>query len=221
MQIIRDMELVWNMPIHLLPSDLDSQTRSAAIMCRQEWRDRVLPSLAKASHKDAQIFLEMAQEYETEHISAAAQCMDAASQYKQKDFSKIKFKSGEIERQSTDRIDGSLSRSEDQHSVKNKCRCHKKPCTCGAKSPQTLAGPAMDHVEGTSSAKRTRPPADDHAPSNGTLTSIRAERMLDSAEDVLLARDPLLSRQCKDALESLLKHRRSEFFSAPGVNPSF
>jgi hypothetical protein len=213
------MELVWNMPIHLLSSDSDSKTHSDALQCHKQWRNHVLPSLAKASHKDAQIFLEVAQECETEHIAAAAKCKETASQYKQKDSSKFKGKTCEVENQSNGHVNLSNSKSEDQHLVKMKCRCHRKPCTCGAKyshSP-TVTVPVSQNIEPVSSGKRARPPGDEASLPNDSLARSHPERVLDSAEDVLLARDTALSQHCKDALECLMKHRRSEFFSVPGV----
>jgi hypothetical protein len=209
------MELVWNMPIHLLSSELDSKTRLYALQCHKEWRDHVLPSLAKASHKDAHIFLEVAQECETEQVAAAAKCMEAASQYKQKDSSKSKAKTFEVESQGNDHLNHSNSQSEDQILVKMKCRCHRKPCTCGAKSSHTPTPevPISQPVESVSSAKRPRP--------GDEASKSHPGRVLDSAEDVLLARDSSLSQLCKDSLECLMKHRRSEFFLVPGATLSY
>jgi hypothetical protein len=221
LQIIRDMELVWNMPIHLLNSNSDSKVRSDALICHEEWRHRILPSLAKACRKDAHEFLEIAQECETEHIAAADKCKEAASQHMQKDSLKIKKKSGDIDSQSNGNTNPTELRSDNHIVVKVKCRCHKKPCTCGAKSHHTPTTPAIHLVEPVLSSKRARPASEDNVPSNDTRPTIHADRVLDSAEEVVLARDPEVSRHCKDALESLLKHRRSEFFLAPGVNSQF
>jgi hypothetical protein len=212
LQIIRDMELVWNMPIHLL-SDSSSQTRSDALTCHKEWREHVLPSLAKASHKDAQLFLEIAKEYETEHIAAAAQCKEAAL-ILQKESSRSKGKSS----QSNGHAYHSDCKSEGDHAVvKLKCRCHRKPCTCGAKSNDSSAVSPHPVVEPVLSTKRARSPADGVSNIDSESRICRPEPVFDSAEDVLLARDDSLSQFCKDALESFMKHRRCEFFLAPGL----
>ena len=202
LQIIRDMELVWNMPIHLLSPDSDAKLHSNAVSCHKQWRDSILPELAKASHKDTRIFLEIAQEFETEHIAAAAQCKINASQYK-KDSSKSKAKSVDIEGQNV-------------HISKAKCRCHRKPCTCGAKSNDRVSSPVCPVIEPVTPVKRARLLADDGTSSDDKRQSAHLERVLDSAEDVPLARDASATQLCKDALESLMKHRRSEFFLVPG-----
>lgn len=221
LQIIRDMELVWNMPINLL-SDLDSKTSSNALTCHKEWREHVLPSLAKASHKDAQLFLEIAQEYETEHIAAAVQCKEAAL-IMQKETSGSKGKSS----QSNGHARHSHCKSEGDHTVvKLKCRCHRKPCTCGAKSNDTSAVSLRTVAEPVFPTKRARSPADtaSNIDSESRIShpehTSHPEPAFDSAEDVLLARDDRLSQFCKDALESFMKHRRCEFFLAPGLKIS-
>ncbi len=200
LQIIRDMELVWNMPIHLLSPDSDSKIHSNALSCHKQWRDSILPALAKASHKSARDFLEIAQQFETEQIAAAAQCKIDASQLK-KDPSKSKGKSGDSEGQN-------------EHVSKAKCRCHRKPCTCGAKSNERVASPVCPSA---TSVKRARLLADDVTSSDDKRQTTHLERVLDSTEDVALARDASATQLCKDALETLMKHRRSEFFLVPGL----
>jgi hypothetical protein len=89
-QIIRDMELVWNMPIHLLSPDSDSKTHSDAMACHKHWREFILPSLAKASHREVQLFMDIAQECEAEQIAVATRCKELASQNKSHVSSKSK-----------------------------------------------------------------------------------------------------------------------------------
>jgi len=236
-QIIRDMELVWNLPIHLLSSESHAKTHSDALACHKEWRESILPSLAKASHKGVQLFLEIAQEFETEQIAAATQYKEAAAQYKEKESSKSKHRTGEAgpskhshEGHSSkvkvhEGNDGAAavpsrshhSKSEHDHPVKVKCRCHRKPCTCGAKSNGAIAA-ASPVVESSSTLKRARPPGDIVATPDDTRPAPQPEPTIDSVEDVLLGRDATVLQLCKDVLESLMKHRRSEFFLTPGLD---
>jgi hypothetical protein len=209
------MELVLNMPIHLL-SGSDSKVRSSALACHKEWRERVLPSLARASHKALHVLVEIAQEFETEQIAAAAQCKEAASQLVQKDLSKSKGKSGQAAGQSIGLATVSHSKSEGSPVAKVKCRCHRKPCTCGARSNDASAASVCKDAEPVSHTKRARSPADEASSTNGTCHSSNPEAVLDSAEDLHLARDNTLSQLCKGALQSLMKHRRCEFFLVPG-----
>lgn len=212
LQIIRDMELVWSMPIHLL-SDSDPKAHNDAVACHKEWRQNVLPQLARVSHKSAPLFLELAQEFEAEHMSAAVACKQAAAQYEQKDSSKSKGKPGQSTSQSNSGINDS---DEDSHVVKVKCRCHRKPCTCGAKCSNTSAIAASPVIEPASSVKRARPSAEDEGKAGDKQQQRQPDPVFDSAEDVLLARDDTVLQLCKDALDVLMKHRRSEFFLAPG-----
>lgn len=206
------MELVWSMPIHLL-SVSDPRTHNDAVMCHKEWRQTVLPQLARVSHKSAPLFLELAQEFEAEHISAAAACRQAAAQLEQKDSSKSKGKPGQSTSQSNSRIDDS---DEESLVAKVKCRCHRKPCTCGAKSSNASAVAATSAVEPAPSLKRARASADEVGNSDDKQQPRQPDPVFDSADDVLLARDDSVLQLCKDALDFLMKHRRSEFFLAPG-----
>jgi hypothetical protein len=51
--VIRDMELVWSVPRHLLPPNL--RQKSLAEACHKHWRKTVLPLLAKACHVDVEV----------------------------------------------------------------------------------------------------------------------------------------------------------------------
>jgi hypothetical protein len=237
-QIIRDMELVWNLPIHLLSDESAAKARSDALACHKEWREAILPSLAKAAHKDAQLFLEIATEFETEQVATAAQYKEAAAQYKEQGSSKSKHRTEETHSQNKHSRDGDSShvkvhkgndgaasvpskshhrKSEHSDTVKAKCRCHRKPCTCGAKSNRTVAA-ASPVAESSSSIKRARPPGDIAATPEEKRPTAQPEPAIDSLEDVVLGRDATVSQLCKDALDSLMKQRRSEFFLTPGLS---
>jgi hypothetical protein len=69
-QIIHDIEQVWSLPIYLLPAD--HQHHIDALACRTQWREHVLPEMARSRGAVVEDYLTVAQNSDLDHLAAAA-----------------------------------------------------------------------------------------------------------------------------------------------------